>query len=304
VLVEEHKAYPDALAMVVRGIVAEPVESAVPASTIGMADFTDDDLTYYEAHGVPPLPPADASGFVEADGARVWYAAFGSGKPVLLLHGGMSNSLTFARQVPALTAAGYRAIVIDSRGQGRSTRDERPFSYAQMAADTYLVMDRLGISRLPIIGWSDGADIGLVMGKEMPERLAGLFFFACNADSSGPLPFVFKPPVGRFLDRARAEYGELSSTPGDFDIVFEAVGLMQRTQPEYTVSDLAAIRAPAWSVLGEHDEFIRREHAKYIADTMPAGRFVLLPGVSHFAHLQRPALFNRTMLDFLESIGW
>jgi pimeloyl-ACP methyl ester carboxylesterase len=269
-----------------------------------MDEFSDDDLTRFEAHGLPPLPAANSSGFAEADGARIWYAAVGTGKPVLLLHGGMSSSLCWARQVGALTSAGYRAIVIDSRGHGRSTRDARPFSYAQMAADTCLVMDALGVDRAPIIGWSDGADTGLVMGKERPDRLAGLFFFACNVDSSGNLPFVFSPPIGRFLDRARTDYAELSSTPGDFDAVFEAVGVMQRTQPDYSAADLATIRAPVWSVLGENDEFIRREHAQYIAQAIPGARFVLLPEVGHFAPLQRPALFNRTILEFLGSIGW
>src|SRR5882757_4324403 len=117
---------------------------------------TDDDLSHLEAHGVPPLPPASATGFADNDGARIWYAAFGAGPPVILLHGGLGNAGNWGCQVPALVAAGYRAIVVDSRGQGRSTRDARPYSYELMAADTRAVMDALGVATAAFIGWSDG----------------------------------------------------------------------------------------------------------------------------------------------------
>jgi pimeloyl-ACP methyl ester carboxylesterase len=54
--------------------------------------------------------------------------------------------------------------------------------------------------------------------------------------------------------------------------------------------------------LGENDEFITREHAQYLARSIPGAEFVLLPGVSHFAPLQRPAEFNRVMLEFLKTV--
>jgi pimeloyl-ACP methyl ester carboxylesterase len=93
----------------------------------------DDDLLKFEADGAAPLPVADDQGYVEHDGARIWYAAFGAGAPVVLLHGGLGHSGNWGCQVPALVERGYRAVVIDSRGHGRSTRDERPYSYELMA---------------------------------------------------------------------------------------------------------------------------------------------------------------------------
>ena len=90
-------------------------------------DVYDDDLTRFAAAGAA-LPPTDECGTVEHDGARIWYAAYGAGPPVILLHGGLGHSGNWGYQVPALAASGYRTIVLDSRGHGRSTRDERPFS--------------------------------------------------------------------------------------------------------------------------------------------------------------------------------
>ncbi len=87
----------------------------------------DDDLTRFAAEGAPVLPTATVEGYVEHDGAQIWYATYGQGAPVLLLHGGLGHSGNWGYQVPALLAAGYRAVLIDTRGHGRSTRDARPF---------------------------------------------------------------------------------------------------------------------------------------------------------------------------------
>ena len=260
-------------------------------------EFRDDDLERFDIEGPPPLP-AGGTGVVEHDGARIWYAAWGTGPAVILLHGGLGNSTNFAHQVPALIAAGHRTIVIDSRGHGRSTRDTRPYSYELMGSDVLAVMDHLGVRRAAFVGWSDGACTALILGATHPERVAGVFFFACNMDPSGTLPFQFTPTIGHCISRHRKDYAAMSATPGAFDEFSEAVGLMQRTQPNYSAGDLGRIAVPVLSVLGEHDEFIKREHAQYLARSIPGATFTLLHGVSHFAPLQRPDKFNTVMLDF------
>jgi pimeloyl-ACP methyl ester carboxylesterase len=65
---------------------------------------------------------------------------------------------------------------------------------------------------------------------------------------------------------------------------------------------LAEIRVPVAIVHSEHDEFIKREHAAYLARSIPGAELILLPGVSHFAPLQRPELFNAALLTFLERV--
>jgi pimeloyl-ACP methyl ester carboxylesterase len=107
----------------------------------------DDDLSRFAAEGAAPLPVTNDQGYVEHEGARVWYAAYGSGPPVILLHGGLGHSGNWGYQVPALVRSGYRAVVMDSRGHGRSTRDARPYTYERMAADVVAVMDMLRVER-------------------------------------------------------------------------------------------------------------------------------------------------------------
>src|ERR1700733_5331698 len=117
----------------------------------------DDDLRRFEADGAAPLSAANHQGYVENEGARIWFSTYGSGPTVVLLHGGLGHSGNWGYQVPALVRSGYRAVVIDSRGHGRSTREARPYSYELMASDVLAVMDDLHVEKAGLVGWSDGA---------------------------------------------------------------------------------------------------------------------------------------------------
>ena len=262
-------------------------------------EIHDDELIKFEAEGTTPLPDTPEQGYVEHEGARIWYAAFGSGTPVILLHGGLGHSGNWGYQVPALIENGYRVLVIDSRGHGRSTRDPRPYTYELMASDVLAVMDALNIDRAAFVGWSDGACTSLILASNHPSRAAGVFFFACNMDPSGTKDFEPTPIIDRCFSRHVKDYAALSATPDQFDAFCAAVGLMQRTQPTYSAADLARIRVPVTIAQAEHDEFIKREHAEYLARSIPDAEFIYLPGVSHFAPLQRPEQFNNAMLAFL-----
>ena len=266
-------------------------------------EMFDDDLSRFEAEGATPLPDTKEQGYVEHDGARIWYAAYGSGSPVILLHGGLGHSGNWGYQVPALVRSGYRTIVVDSRGHGRSTRDARPFTYELMASDVSAVMDAMNIEKASLVGWSDGACTALVLASKSPPRVAGVFFFACNMDPSGTREVEFGPIIQRCFSRHVKDYKHLSATPDQFDEFSEAVGLMQRTQPNYSANDLAQINVPVAIVHAEHDEFIKREHAEYLAQSIPNAEFIYLPEVSHFAPLQRPEQFNSTMLAFLGKVS-
>ena len=115
----------------------------------------DDDLSRFEADGAALLPVTNDQGYVESDGARIWYATYGSGSPVILLHGGLGHGGNWGYQIPALVRSGYRAVLIDSRGHGRSTRDALPFMHEMMAFDVSAVMDALQLEKAALIGWRD-----------------------------------------------------------------------------------------------------------------------------------------------------
>jgi pimeloyl-ACP methyl ester carboxylesterase len=265
-------------------------------------DMYDDDLKAFEANGAAPLPDSSERGYVEHEGARIWYSTYGSGLPVILLHGGLGHSGNWGYQVPALVRNGYRAVLIDSRGHGQSTCDTQPFSYELMASDVLTVMDVLHLERAGLVGWSDGACTALILAAKVPSRVAGVFFFACNMDPSGVKPFEATPTLDRCFARHAKDYAQLSATPEHFKEFVEAVSLMQRTQPNYSTHDLAKISVPVAIVQSEHDEFIKREHAEYLAQAIPGAELIVLNGVSHFAPLQRPEQFDTAILKFVGKV--
>ena len=180
---------------------------------------------------------------------------------------------------------------------------EEPYSYELMASDVLVVMDACNLERAALVGWSDGACIALVLASIAPARVAGVFFFACNMDPSGVKPFEPTPRLKRCFARHRNDYARMSATPECFDEFVAAVSLMQRTQPNYSVDDLAKIDTRVVIAQSENEEFIRREHAEFLAETIPNANFVLLEAVSHFAPLQRPTQFNEAVLKFLAEVS-
>jgi pimeloyl-ACP methyl ester carboxylesterase len=205
--------------------------------------------------------------------------------------------------VPALVDAGHRVVLVDSRGHGRSTRDSRPYRYELMADDVLAVMDALQLDQAAMVGWSDGACTALILGMQAPQRVTGVFFFGCNMDPGGTKEFVATPVINRCFSRHAKDYAQLSATPDAFEAFVGAVSEMMKTQPNYSARELAEVRVPVVIVQGEHDEFIKPEHAQYLARSIPHAELVVMPGVSHFAPLQRPPLFNSVMLGFLQRLA-
>ena len=211
----------------------------------GALQASDDDLKMFEADGAPRLPVMSTRGYVEHDSARIWYTMYGAGSPVILLHGGLGNAENWGYQLPALVSGGYRAVLIDTRGHGRSTRDARPFTYELMAADVLAVLDTLHLEKACLVGWSDGAVVAAILAMNVPTRVAGVFFFGGNMDLTGVKQMSEPNPIlGRMFDRHAKDYARLSATPDQFESFSEAVGLMMRTQPNYSAHDLAGDQRP------------------------------------------------------------
>lgn len=268
-----------------------------------MREF-DDDLVRFEADETPPLPQSLEQGYVHNDGAEIFFSVYGSGAPVLLLHGGLGHSGNWSYQVPALLERGYQVILLDSRGHGRSSADERPYSYVTMATDVLAVLDHLKVQRATLIGWSDGATVGWSASVMAPERVSGLFFFGSHLTLNGAKePFDRTPLVDRCFARHRKDYNALSPTPDMFQSFVERVSLMMRGGPNYTEEDLRSVSVPLAIVHAERDEFIKREHAQWLKGHIPNSELIVLSNVSHFAPLQRPAVFNEAMIAFVKRVS-
>lgn len=251
----------------------------------------------------PSLPQAVHSGLAPVNGIKVWYATFGpeTGEPVILLHGGLANAHYWGNQVRDLQKQ-YRVIVMDSRGHGRSSRNAEPYGYDLMASDVVALMDFLKVPKAAIVGWSDGAIIGLDIAMHHPDRVSKLFAFAANSDPSGVADIAKSPVFNAFIARAEKEYETLSPTPTEYKAFLAQITRMWETQPNWTADDLKKIAVPTWIVDADHDEAIKRENTEFMAANIPDAGLLLQPEVSHFSFLQDPEQFTAEIEHFLRHV--
>ena len=250
----------------------------------------------------PAMPAADTHGTVDVSGAQIYYAIYGKGDPVILLHGGLGNSDHWANQVPTL-AAKFEVIAIDSRGQGRSTRTRARVTYETMADDVIAVMDKLQIPRASLVGWSDGGEIALKLAIKHPDRVAKLFVFGANYDSNGSKPRSGRPSdtFTAYAAKCRADYAKLSRTPKDWDGLVDWLLPVWRTPMGFTKDQLRTIKAPTLVADGDHDEVIVLGQIEEMSKLIPNAQLAVFTNTSHFALWQDPDDFNKTLLAFLES---
>ncbi len=247
----------------------------------------------------PAMPSASAHDFCDVDGARIYYAIYGDGSPVVLLHGGLGNADHWAFQVPAL-AEHHRVIAIDSRGQGRSTRGTGAATYDRMASDVVAVLDHLAIAKASFVGWSDGGEIALKIAIAHPDRVDKLFVFGSNYNADGSKHA--RPHTQTFASYAlkcRTDYERMSATPRQWNASVEWLAPVWKTPMGFSKDQLKSIAAPTVIGDGDHDEIIVRDQIEEMAKLIPHAQLLVLPDTSHFAMWQDPTAFNKALVEFL-----
>jgi pimeloyl-ACP methyl ester carboxylesterase len=252
-----------------------------------------------DGSGLPVMPKAAETGFAPVNGIRMYYAVYGEGAPILLIHGGLASADVWANQVLPLVAAGHRVIVADSRGHGRSSRDGTPIGYDLMASDYLALLDYLKLDKVAVVGWSDGGIIGLDLAIHHPERLTRLFAQGANVSVDGVTEIDEPEPPNPVMAWLEDQIDRITGSVSDDTFTREVVHMWE-TEPNWTASDLQAITVPTAIVTGDQDTEIRRDHVDYMAATIPGARLIVLPGVGHPAMVEDPATYTRAVLDFVD----
>jgi len=252
------------------------------------------------SHAAPA--PAGASGhYADVNGIRMYYEARGAGPTLVLLHGGAGNGEQFGHQIPAFEKR-FRVIVPDMCAQGRSTDREGPLTYHAMAEDVIGLMNRLGVRRFDVMGWSDGGVTGLDLAIHHPERLRRLVTFGANFSPDGLNPadvaWNDTATVADFGDGMRKGWMERSPQPEHYEAAMRKILVMWKTLPRFTSAELRSIEAGVLVCAGEHD-VIRPEHTRALARAIPGAILWIVPGASHGAMLEKPDEVNARVIDFL-----
>jgi pimeloyl-ACP methyl ester carboxylesterase len=239
--------------------------------------------------------------YARVQGIRLYYEIHGRGAPLLLLHGGGGSGQSFSHQIPAFERQ-FRVIVPDLRAQGRTSDGPGPLTYRAMADDMIALLDRLGVKRADVVGWSDGAIVGLDLAIRHPERVDHLVSFGANFTPDGytqpALDWISTANAESFGPDAKQDYRRLAPDPDHYEIAMHKILAMWRTQPNYSLADLRAIKARALIAAGEHD-MVRDDHTRALAAAIPGARLWIVPGAGHGVIFEEPELVNRTVIDFL-----
>lgn len=220
---------------------------------------------------------------VDVNGVSLFYAAEGSGKPVILLHGngGSHNDLETTHR--ELAQAGYMVYALDSRGQG-ANKPLPEYHYKDMAADVYEFIKLKGLEKPAVFGFSDGGIIALQLEVMYPGTLGAIVTGGANI-------FVKDALIPSFAEGFLAQ----PST--------EPLVIMLQTEPSMTVEDMKGIGCPSLIMSGEHD-LIRQEHTLLIGENIPSGRPVIIPGEDHGSYICNSPKLAPLILDFFEEIGY
>jgi len=242
----------------------------------------------------------DVSGYLDIAGQRIYCEEHGAGEPVFLLHGGLVGADLW-RQQAAVLKDSYHVFIPERRGHGRTPDVPGPYTTQNMAAETAAVIEAVAGGPAHVIGWSDGAYVATYLALTRPELVNRLVLIGQSYSSDGETAtvraFANSTDIADFF---REDYAKVSPDGAEhFDVVFDKVTTMWRNKLELSLDDLAHISAPTLIMQGD-DDGVRIEYSAALARALPNAQLAVIPGTGHGAHLQKPELVNRMILDFLQ----
>jgi pimeloyl-ACP methyl ester carboxylesterase len=241
------------------------------------------------------------AGYVELSTGRVWYAEYGQGEPLVLLHGGSVDSRFFDQNIGTL-AEHFRVIAADLWGHGRTADREGAFSMDSFAGDVAELIERAVGGPAHVLGHSIGSVVGLTLALRRPELVRKLVQvsggFRHEAET-GMENMTLDQMVEGTVAFLGARYGEVSPDGEDhFPVVVRKGFELSAREPAYTAQEVGRITHRTL-VMAADDDIVTLEHTLEFYRALPNSELAIVPGTSHFLLQEKPALCNTTILDFL-----
>ncbi len=238
---------------------------------------------------------AGAGHWAEVNGHRLYYERYGSGRPLVLLHGGGETIRSSFSEQLALFSKHHEVIAPEQVGQGHTPDISGPLTYTAMMEDTAALLKQLHIADADVVGWSDGGNLALMLAVRHPELVRRLVVSGANMAPDG-MAVDEIADTRESLEKAEAE------DPDGFSTKLLRMWMGSPTLSELSIDLLRGVHKPVLVMSGDHDA-IRLQHTFDMYHALPQGQLFILPDTGHATFSSRPEWVNPVVMSFLEGDG-
>jgi pimeloyl-ACP methyl ester carboxylesterase len=266
------------------------------------------------------IPKPGKTGHAAVNGLNYYYAVYGTGEPLLLLHGGLFHTEMFGLTLARL-ARSRQVIGVDLHGHGRTALGDRQISLVDMGNDMAGVLRKLGYDQVDVLGYSMGGGVAFQFAAQHPEMVRRLALVSTPFSQDGFYPEML--PQQAALGAAMAEqmkatpmyksYAAIAPHPEDFPKLLDQMGAYMRKSYDWS-ADVRKLTMPVMLIYGDSDMF-RPEHivkfyqllggglkdAGWQREHMSQNRLAILPNLTHYEIGTAPELAD-TALPFLNGM--
>jgi pimeloyl-ACP methyl ester carboxylesterase len=276
-----------------------------------------------QPEGAPPMPTPSKSGYAPVNGVEIYYAVYGEGEPLILLHGGFERIESFGPNIAAL-AEGRQVIGVDLQGHGRTLPFDRPMSFENMATDVAELIKWLGFEKADIMGYSMGGITALRVAIDHPEVVDRLVLvsmpFAYSGwhdyNAQGMRSIGAAPPAetaeGMKQTPMYQGYAEVAPDPNNWVKLVELMASFIGNDFDWS-AEVPSITAPTLIVVGDWDA-VRTAHTAQFFELLGGGkqdalwdrsgmnknRLAIVPDVTHYEMGASPKLAP-VVIPFLDT---
>ncbi len=258
--------------------------------------------------------------YAEVNGMNLYYESHGTGRPLILLHGGLGSGEMFGPIIPTLSER-HRVLTVDLQGHGRTADIDRPIDVRLMAGDIAALIDHLGLERPGLVGYSLGGGVAFFTAVNHPQKVGKLVMASANIrrDAIPPEMLAQQAQVNSAAIEFMKEtpmyqlYQRVAPRPEDFGRLLDKIGESMSRDFDYS-EEMRSLQVPTMLVCADADMAPPSHYVEafklldgglrdggWMGEGRPKGGHALavLPGLTHY-NLGVSPFFATVVLDFLD----